>query len=330
MKQTKIILWTDTHFGIKSGSMGWFRAQKEFVYEQFIPYIKKLIGDGYEVIIIHLGDVFDSRSSIPTIIGHEVHDIFEALGGICMNYIIQGNHDGASPVDRKYNTNQLILSGINNVELINETKTLPIKGLDKPLVMIPWFDQEELGVEEYTKRYKGHYVLTHSDIIMGNPKLHTTVFSGHVHKPYINGKVRNIGSCFATDFHDANQDRYFYEWDPVTDELKKIKNDHAIKFWRLHDGDVLEKDWSKVRSHDYIEVYIKYALFQNDEYQTKCDWIRKNFKNSWVIPVPDELATESVDVDCDIASIIEYSIPDDLRERFEVVKQKVQNNVGAG
>lgn len=323
MKETRIVLWTDTHFGIKSGAMGWFRAQKEFFYDQFIPYLQKLVLEGYRVITIHLGDVFDSRSSIPTIIAHEVHDMFKVLGEtVGQNYIIQGNHDGASPVDRKYNTNQLILSDIQNVHLVNETERLVIEG-SNDAIMLPWFDQEQMTPEEYTKKYKGQVIFTHSDIIMGNPKLHTMVFSGHVHKPYINGKIRNIGSCFATDFHDANQDRYFYVWDPVTDELTKIKNEHSIRFWRIYDEDVLTRDWSKIKGHDYIEVYIKYALFQDDEFQSKCEWIRKNYKNAWIIPVPDELVAESVDVDCDMVNIIEHSIPDDLKERFEIIKKKV-------
>lgn len=326
--KTRILLITDTHFGIRSGSMGWFRAQKEFIYKQFIPYIQKLKDEGYSVIIIHLGDVFDSRSSIPTIIAHEVLDMFRLIAGQAPTYIIQGNHDGASPVDRKYNTNQLILGALGGITLVNETELLPLPGVEKPLVLLPWFDQEQMTPTEYTEKYKGHYIFTHSDIIMGNPKLHTNVFSGHVHKPYINGKIRNLGSCFATDFHDANQDRYFYVWDPVNDELTKIKNEYAIKFWRVYDEDVLERDWSKINNHDYIEVYIKYALLQEDEFQAKCDWIRKNFKNSWIIPIPDELSSEAVDIDCDIASIIEHAIPDDLRERFEVIKQKVNGNVG--
>lgn len=321
----KIVMLTDTHFGIKSGSMGWFRAQRDFIYKQFIPYLQGLKNDDESVIIIHLGDVFDSRSSIPTIIAHEVHDMFDTISSIYPIYIIQGNHDGASPVDRKYNTNQLILRDIKNVRLVNETTLLDIDGLDKQIVLLPWFDQEPMSPTEYTEKYKGHHIFTHSDIIMGNPKLYTNVFSGHVHKPYINGKVRNLGSCFATDFHDANQDRYFYEWIPETDELRKFKNEHAIRFWRIYDEDVLTRDWSKIKDHDYIEVYIKYALFQDNEYQSKCDWIRKHFKNSWIIPVPDELATDTVDVGCDITDIIEHSIPDDLRERFEIIKAKINN-----
>lgn len=318
----KCVLFTDTHFGIRQNAMSWFRAQMDFFHKQFIPYLKSMDED---FIMIHLGDVFDSRSSINTYIAKHVQELFAELANIAPIYIVCGNHDYYSPTDETYNNVELLLGSIgnSNIHIVSDVEYLHI--LPTPPVLLPWFVQEKMTPTEYTEKYKDHYIFTHSDIIMGNPKLMTNVFSGHVHKPYINGKIRNLGSCFATDFHDANQDRYFYVWDPETDGLTKIKNDHAIKFWRVYDADVLEKDWSKIKSQDYIEVYIKYALLQNDEYQAKCDWIRKNFKNSWIIPVPDELVNEAVDVNCNIESIIEHAIPDDLRERFEVIKQKVRN-----
>ena len=48
----------------------------DFVREQMIPYIKS-IDD--EVVLIHLGDVFDSRSTVNTYIAQEVKELFEEL-----------------------------------------------------------------------------------------------------------------------------------------------------------------------------------------------------------------------------------------------------------
>ena len=319
----KVILFSDTHFGIRQNAMSWFRAQMDFFHKQFIPYIKSLDED---FIMIHLGDVFDSRSSINTYIAKHVQELFAELAGIAPLYIVCGNHDYYSPTDETYNNVELLLGSIENgnLHIVSDVEYLPI--LPTPPVLLPWFAQEKMTPTEYTEKYRDHFIFTHSDIIMGNPKLMTNVFSGHVHKPYINGKIRNLGSCFATDFHDANQDRYFYVWDPEYDELTKVKNEYMIRFWRIHDSNILERGWNIVKPNDYIEVYIKYSLFQRDEYQAKCDWIRKNFKNSWIIPIPEELSNEAVDIDCNIESIIEHSIPDDLRERFEVIKQKVHND----
>ncbi len=319
-------MFTDTHFGVKSNSMTWFRSQMAFIERQLIPYLK---GIDEEVVLIHLGDVFDSRSTINTYIAQEVRGMFARLSDLVQDfYVICGNHDHYSPTDESYNTNELVLGAIRNenfhivsaLELLH-LPCVPPCAAEPTAVLMPWFVQVKESVEEFTKRYKGHVIFTHADIIMGNPKLHTPVFSGHVHVPYINGKARNLGSCFSLDFHDANSARYFYVWDPSDDSLQRIANEHSIRFHRVHDEAILEKDWSKVGSNDYIEVYVKYSLLQDEEYQAKCKELRRDFKNCWIIPIPEDLAEDAADINCDMAGIIERSIPDELRPRFEHVKK---------
>lgn len=315
----KFILFTDLHFGVKNNSMTWFRSQYDFIDKQLIPFIKDLDED---VITICLGDVFDSRSSVNTYIAQEVKDLFIKLSEITKTYIIQGNHDGYSPNDRKYNTLNLVFgNSIPNLRIISETEILKLSD-DKQAVLIPWFDQEESTPEELSRLYKGAYIFTHADIIMGNPKLHTPVFSGHVHTPYINGNVRNLGSCYPLDFHDANSNRYFYVWDSETDNLKRIINEHSIRFWRAHNDEIILKDWDKCGPNDYIECYILYSLFQDPEYRNKCKQLQSQFKNCKIIPLPDELSDNVECADVDILDIIEHSIPDDLKDVFNQIKEK--------
>lgn len=326
----KIVMFCDTHYGTRSNSMSWFHSQMDFVRGQMIPYIKSL---DEEVVLIHLGDVFDSRSTVNTYIAQEVKELFEELAGLVQDfYVLQGNHDGYSPNDPKYNTLDLILGSIRNenFHIVSSMEQLclsciPPCATEKCAILLPWFIQAKESPEEFTKRYKGHVIFTHADIIMGNPKLYTPVFSGHVHIPYINGKVRNLGSCFPLDFHDANSQRYFYVWDPEDDSLIRHANTQSIQFHRVYNEDVLTKDWDKVGLNDYIEVYIKYSLLQDDEYQALCKKLRNDFKHCWIIPVADELAESTEEINCDIGGIIDRSIPDDLREIFEEVKQEVKN-----
>ena len=54
----KDILITDTHFGAYNNSMTWWKHQADFIYNQFIPFVKAQ-GDCN---IIHLGDLLDIRS----------------------------------------------------------------------------------------------------------------------------------------------------------------------------------------------------------------------------------------------------------------------------
>ena len=68
------ILLTDTHFGVKQNSITWLKSQMNFFYEQLIPFIRK---EKELVYIYHLGDLFDSRSSINPFISNEVRNLFD-------------------------------------------------------------------------------------------------------------------------------------------------------------------------------------------------------------------------------------------------------------
>ena len=108
---TNVII-TDTHFGVKNNSMTWFTSQSDFIYKQLIPYIKT-IND--EVRLIHMGDVFESRSTISIYIAKKVRQIFKDLSKLCNNIIIvAGNHDFYSPNSDEYDSLSLAL---NNIEL---------------------------------------------------------------------------------------------------------------------------------------------------------------------------------------------------------------------
>ena len=314
----KYVLITDTHFGVKNGSGTWFRSQSAFIYEQLIPYLKEL-SQQEEVALVHMGDVFDTRSSVPTIIAYGVIDMFEELCSVVSDfYVLQGNHDNASPNDPKYNTLELLLASVKAQNLHIVSKTLEKDNL----VFIPWFDQESVNITDLSAKYEGKVLFTHADIITGNPKLYTPVFSGHVHIPYINGNVRNIGSCYPLDFHDTGSERYFYVWDPEDDSIQRIANKKSIRFWRIRNEELVERDWMLCGQNDYIEIYIKFSLLQSEKYQSICKEMQRNFKNCWVIPLPDELQNNEVNINYNIDNIIESSIPEDLRGYFELIKQK--------
>ena len=89
-----ILLLTDTHFGVRQNSMTWLNSQLEFMYEQFIPDLKHLKSVGHiPVHVVHMGDVFDSRSTISTYVATKVVEVFKEIASIAPVTIIAGNHD---------------------------------------------------------------------------------------------------------------------------------------------------------------------------------------------------------------------------------------------
>lgn len=321
----KVVLFTDTHFGCKGGSRTWFNYQSAFIYKQLIPELTRLKKTEDEVVLIHLGDVFDSRSTLNTMIATDVRKMFQKLASIVDRfYVIPGNHDYFSEQSDVYCTPELLLSHIDNLKVVDTLFFINV-GLAK-LALVPWHYQKEYPMVELTKRYPEHYIFTHADIIAGSPKLSAPVFSGHIHTPYINGNVRNLGSCYPIDFHDCNQQRYFYIWDPEEDKLTRTANKHSIRFWRWKDEEVLSANINNIGKDDYIELYVSASLMTDQQYLDKLAEFKKYFKNVWTIPIPETLVGDEIDINCDIESIIEQSIPEELMPKFNEIKEKIYGN----
>ena len=101
------VLFTDTHFGVKNNSMTWLKSQLNFIYKQFIPELRELkkTHPDDQIVLIHLGDVFDSRSTISTMVATEVRKAFGALREVVDEFnIIAGNHDYYSPTSDEVNS----------------------------------------------------------------------------------------------------------------------------------------------------------------------------------------------------------------------------------
>src|SRR5574343_417982 len=87
----RTFLISDTHFGVRNSSNEWMEIQKEYFYNFLIPLLKKESKKGD--ILIHCGDVFDSRQSINLFVMNFALEIFEELAKILPVIILLGNHD---------------------------------------------------------------------------------------------------------------------------------------------------------------------------------------------------------------------------------------------
>lgn len=319
---TNVII-TDTHFGVKNNSMTWFVSQSDFIYKQLIPYIKT-IND--EVRLIHMGDVFDSRSTISIYIAKKVRQIFKDLSKVCDDIIIvAGNHDFYSPNSDEYDSLSLVLNNIENVKLVCKESYF----IDNQL-FIPWYEWGKIDINSYNEIQNGdvHYVFAHTNIVDIDPGVNedVMVFSGHMHHPYIKGNRYNLGSCYALDFSDCNSERGFYVL--YNDKrLEFIPNNHSIRFWRLKNEAIFDEN--DFREWDYIELYITQSNMTNPEYLTKINEYTKNFKNVWVIPMSnDNTLKDDVKFEgYDIESIINECVPKELSDKFEQIKEKLNGNI---
>lgn len=317
------ILITDTHFGVKQNSITWLNSQKRFIYEQFIPKLTELSNSGETFEIVHLGDVFDSRSSISTLIATEVVEIFKKLCEIkgCEKItIIAGNHDFYSPNSDEIDSINLLL---NNSSKINIVST-DIQIHEKDCLYVPWykwFDQD--NIQKLIDEYNIKHVFTHADIITSPVYIkNANIFSGHTHNIYIKNNIYNLGSCYHLNFGDFNSPRGYYIMYEKDDNMKLqfIENINSIRFWVLND-ETLFNPPSEIKDWDYIELRISQNNINKDNYIECINKFINNYKNTRIMPIIENNKIDSITnfEQYDIESTITKLIPEHLKSKFNKI-----------
>lgn len=310
----KTVLITDTHFGTRQNSLTWLNSQIDFLENQLIPYIESS-GD---IRLIHLGDVFDSRSTISTMVATKVVEVFKKISELTKEFIIiGGNHDFYSPNSDEVDTLNLLLGNLN-IKIV--TKNILIDKEAKHLY-IPWYQwlESTQTVQNLIDTYGIIRIFTHADIINEPVNIKCReIYSGHIHIPSCKGCIRNLGSTYALNFADANSRRGFYVIHE-NDKLEFIENKQSIKFHRLYNSDIFTiPDWNK---NDYIELYISQTNMTNPMYLSEIDCIIKRWKNVWLIPQSEQsdVIRDHKFEGYDIESITRELIPENLKEKFESI-----------
>ena len=108
MEKAQKIIITDTHFGRYNNSINFLNSQL-LIFDDLKRFIKMNKVDRFD--LIHLGDVFESRSTISTQISDEVRSLFKELNSLIKErnpenkfIFVAGNHDFFSPISDKVNS----------------------------------------------------------------------------------------------------------------------------------------------------------------------------------------------------------------------------------
>lgn len=264
----KIALITDLHFGARNDSANFMDYYEKFYTNIFFPKLKE---EGVTKIII-LGDTFDRRKYINFNTLKRAKEMFfkpAQDNGISIDMIV-GNHDLYFRNTAEVSSVGLLLGEFNNINVIDEPKTLSYDNTE--ICLIPWIcaENQEQCLEhmQSTKALIccGHFEIEGFSMYRGQPaeeglsknifnKFELT-FSGHYHHKSDAGGIHYLGNPYQLTWQDYEDDRGFHILDLTDRELTFIKNPYTM-FERLVYDDKANQI-SEIASFDFSPCANKY------------------------------------------------------------------------
>ncbi len=344
----KAFITTDWHFGVYLNNLDkWLNTMEDYFYNDFIPYIKENVKEGD--ILIHCGDLYDNRTSIPIIASYKAEKILLELSKILPLHIIVGNHDLWNKGSNDVNSVRLF-NYVDNVNVYTETNSIVIDG--KKLVLMPWVEKRVDMISEI-KNNPGDYLFCHSDL--NGCRMHLSsvahrnadkidvdefggykhVFSGHIHITQTNNNFSFIGSPYQMDRNDMGDQKGITILDLTTGKIDFSPNKYSPVFRKvsvLKEEDVDGLD-ELTGSKDYIDLSISNSLLiSNRKLRRKLETLLEKGGFSSVEYIDDivksqeemDIIKESIsDGDDDITPSVDLEYADYIREY--ILKQNYDN-----
>lgn len=262
----KIVLITDTHYGVRNDHPAFLDNSKKFLDTVFFPYI-----DANQIThIIHAGDLVDRRKYININTARALReDFLDPIEdrGIWFD-IIAGNHDTYYKNTNGINSLQELVRGerqnwySNPFERIYDNTTI---------LLLPWIcdDNREISLDiirrsnakicvghlelEGYEMYKGTVSLSGDDpVLFGS---FDAVYSGHFHHKSSRSNIHYLGSHGQFTWSDFDDIRGFHVLDTETGGLEFIENPYTMfaKVWY----DDRDKTMEEVLAQDFSGFHNK-------------------------------------------------------------------------
>lgn len=265
----RIVLITDTHWGIRGDSEFFHDASKKFLDETFFPYLKEHKIDT----VIHGGDLVDRRKYINfNTLKRLKEDFLNPLSQLCPNiHIIIGNHDTYFKNTNSVNSVRELVDKRYNIKYYESTEEVLFDGLK--ILFVPWICSENRE-ETFAKIREtdaqiciGHLELAGFQMYKGNVSHHgddptifnkfDLVFSGHFHHRSNDGHIFYLGTHGEFTWADYNDPRGFHCFDTETRELTFIENPYKIFNKLVYDDLNNEIDDNSNCANKIIKIVVK-------------------------------------------------------------------------
>lgn len=281
----KVAIITDQHFGARNDSIVFLDFFQKFYDNTFFP---TLDASGIDTVLV-LGDTFDRRKYVNFYaLDRAKKMFFDKLEerGITV-YMLAGNHDTYFKNTNEVNSPDLLLAEYNNIEVIDEPKTINVNGFE--VCMLPW-----ICPENYTQSID-EIKNTTSTICMGHLEIagfamyrgmeshegfsaetfnkFDLVFSGHYHHRSNDGNIYYLGNPYELTWQDYNDPRGFHLFDFSTRQLNFIENPYRM-YERLEYSDK-EVEPIDLDSLDLKEKFVKLVVLEKTDFYKFDKFIQK-------------------------------------------------------
>jgi DNA repair exonuclease SbcCD nuclease subunit len=312
LTEERIITVGDLHFGVRNNSLPYLGYQERWFENNLFPSIKPTDH------VMFVGDIFDNRTNISTIVLNKSEEIFKRLLSITKHvHILLGNHDIYYRTSRKVNSVKMLKNiGCNVYEEATE-----ISIADKNILIVPWIIKDDgdkiikmLATNNYDLCF-GHFEVNGFEIVQGiidNTGMSTDtfancqkVFSGHYH---LRNKIKNIqyvGTPYELDWGDYKRTKGFEVID-LNDILFTtfIESTGIPKHIKLNSKD------TKLEDINESLITNNFVLLNLDGKQTEAEQIMYSEKINSLNPISFSIDNENLIDDTNIS--VNTSIKDTL------------------
>ena len=281
----KVAIITDQHFGARNDSIAFLDFFQKFYDNTFFP---TLDASGIDTVLV-LGDTFDRRKYVNFYaLDRAKKMFFDKLEerGITV-YMLAGNHDTYFKNTNEVNSPDLLLAEYNNIEVIDEPKTINVNGFE--VCMLPWICPEnyQQSLDEIKNTTSticmGHLEIagfamyrgmeSHEGFSAETFNKFDLVFSGHYHHRSNDRNIHYLGNPYELTWQDYNDPRGFHLFDFTTRQLDFVENPYRM-FERLEytDKEVEPIDLDQLELKD---KYIKLVVLEKTDFYKFDKFIQK-------------------------------------------------------
>jgi len=272
----KVVIITDQHFGARNDSIAFLDFYQKFYDNTFFP---TLDASGIDTVLV-LGDTFDRRKYVNFYaLDRAKKMFFDKLEerGITV-YMLAGNHDTYFKNTNEVNSPDLLLAEYNNIEVIDEPKTINVNGFE--VCMLPWICPENYtqSLDEIKNTTAtlcmGHLEIagfamyrgmeSHEGFSAETFNKFDLVFSGHYHHRSNDRNIYYLGNPYELTWQDYNDPRGFHLFDFTNRQLDFVENPYRM-FERLeyNDKEVEPIDLDQLELKD---KYIKLVVLEKTDF----------------------------------------------------------------